>query len=528
MGEGPVGSSACAAVIVAQLVAQGVGDVVVCPGSRSGPLALAAFAAEAAGLVRLHVRVDERGAGFLALGLAKGSRRPAAVMTTSGTAAANLLPAVMEAAHTGVPLIAVTADRPASLTGFGANQTTAQHGLFSTFPRWTAAVDSHADPASWAAQSARAALVAQGLLGTRPGPVHLNVHLDVPLVGDGPVELPDARPRQAAGAPAPAPHVLAPGPATVALVGDAAPELGRRAAAMAGRTGTPLIAEPSSNARFGTALAAGRVLLGSALADEIERVVVFGHPTLSRPVSRLLARDDVEIVVEGSAAGWPDPGWRATQFADEVRLPPADAAWAERWRAADAAVRAGAADLPAGVTGPQVARALWASLSPDDVLVVGASNPVRDLDLAPVGATAPRVFANRGLAGIDGTVSTAIGVAFATGAPTTLYCGDLTFLHDASALALGPAEPRPDLRIVVADDRGGSIFATLEYGRPAFAAAFERVFATPTAARPADVARGFGLPVREIDSADGLADALREPPIGVEVVVAVLGSRARK
>ena len=540
-------SDECAAALVAQLGAQGVREIVVCPGSRSGPLALAAFASERAGLVRLHVRVDERGAGFLALGLAKASERPVAVVTTSGTAAGNLLPAVMEAAHAGAPLIAVTADRPASLTGFGANQTTAQAGIFGSFVRWAAQVDSRAQAASWTAQAARAALVAQGLLGTLPGPVHLNVHLDLPLVGDAPVTLPSVRPRRAAGRTRPDPLVLVPGPRTVALCGDASPAIGRRVAAMAGRTGTPLIAEPSSNARFGVALATGRVLLDSELAGEIERVVIFGHPTLSRSVSRLLARDDVEIVVEGSAAGWPDPGWRATVFADEVVLPDADADWAEGWRVADIAAQGssvaawrlddqreeqddvvvGAVRDPGGLTGLTAARTLWKSLSGDDVLVVGASNPIRDLDLAPVGPSSPHVFANRGLAGIDGTVSTALGVALATGAPTTAYLGDLTFLHDASALALGGDEPRPDLRIVVADDRGGSIFATLEYRRPAFAAAFERMFATPTLARPAEVARGYGIPVAEVGSSAELEAALREPVVGLSVLVVRLDRAGR-
>ncbi len=534
-------SQDCTSAIIAQLIVQGVTDVVLSPGSRSAPLALAAAKADKDNLIRLHVRVDERGAGFLALGLGKASGRPAAVVTTSGTAVGNLLPAVMEAAHAGVPLVVVTADRPASLVGFGANQTTDQRGLFDRYARWSAVLDSRADADSWFAQTARAVLASRGSLGPLPGPVHLDVHLGVPLVSDDPVALPTARPRRHVGRSEPAAFELPAGPRTVVVAGDAKPAVGRRVAALAAQARVPLIAEPSSNARFGAALTHGRLLLDTPLAADIERVVVVGHPTLSRPVSALLARADVELVVEGSSAGWPDAGWQATLFADRVAIPAGDPQWAQRWRRADVDLGSAGARLgedPAAgaarradsalasetraLTGLTLAWAVWESLPADAPLVIGSSSPIRDLDVAPVGPSSPLVFANRGLAGIDGTLSTALGVALALGAPTTLYCGDLTFVHDATALAAAPTEPRPDLRVVVADNYGGALFATLEYGRPAFADVFERIFATPTGARVADVARGFGARVREVTTLDQLVATLERPWSGLEVVVAAV------
>lgn len=204
-------STRCATAIVAQLIAQGVTDAVLAPGSRSAPLALALARAESDRLLRLHVRYDERSAGFLALGLAKASGRPVPVITTSGTAVGNLLPAVMEAHHSGVPLLVISADRPAAMVGFGANQTTDQVGLFGGFVRWAARLASAAPAASWPAQVARACLLAAD--PDAPGPVHLNVELAEPLVGDAeprPVARPVTRPRGAAGRASPSQPVPAP------------------------------------------------------------------------------------------------------------------------------------------------------------------------------------------------------------------------------------------------------------------------------------------------------------------------------
>jgi 2-succinyl-5-enolpyruvyl-6-hydroxy-3-cyclohexene-1-carboxylate synthase len=171
---------------------------------------------------------------------------------------------------------------------------------------------------------------------------------------------------------------------------------------------------------------------------------------------------------------------------------------------------------------------LWSSLSERDTLIVGSSNPIRDLDLAPVGPSAPTVYANRGLAGIDGMVSTAIGVALAVERPCSALLGDLTFLHDSNGLMLGPEEPRPDLRLVVANDDGGSIFATLEQGQPAHLRAFERIFGTPHGTDLAAVAKAHGVAYRRVETPAALSEVLQEPPIGIEVVEAVVDRRHRR
>lgn len=521
-------SYACATHIMAQLAAQGVTEVVLCPGSRSAPLALAAFEADRRGLLRLHVRTDERSAGFLALGLAKASRRPVAVATTSGTAVGNLLPAVMEAHHAEVPLVVLSADRPAALVGTGANQTTDQVGLFGGFCRSEARVTTAAPASSWGAQVAAACVRAVGG-SAGAGPVHLNVELTEPLVPDGTERWPAVRALADRTGPSLRPVELPPGPRTLVVCGDASVERGAEAAAFAELARLPLVAEPSSNARWGaTALACGRLLLDGELAREVQRVVVFGHPTLSRPVNRLLGRDDVELVVVSPSGAWADPGWRAALVAPGVTLAAGAGDWLDRWLEADAAASAHVARvLGDGWHGWAVAGSVWAAAS-GRPLVVGASQVIRDVDLAPASGEPPAVFANRGLAGIDGTVATAVGVALATGEPTTLVCGDLTFLHDANGLAIGPGEPRPDLRVVVVDDAGGAIFATLEYGQEAFADAFERVFATPTGVDVARLAAAYGVPVVEVASRSELDATLALPPAGVEVVVCRVGRDDRR
>ena len=310
-------------------------------------------------------------------------------------------------------------------------------------------------------------------------------------------------------------------PATLPLL------VGRGVADLARSSSLPLVAEPSSNARL-AALRTGRVLLGGPLVDEVQRVVMFGRPNLSRPVNRLLARDDIELIVASATADWVDPGWRASRVAPAVTLPPGEPDWTERWREADTRVSEALDDLlsrQAVLTGPAVAACVAAAVG-DGVLVLGNSQPIRDADLAPLDGQ--RIYANRGLAGIDGTVSTATGIALATAEPVTLLCGDLTFLHDSNGLAAGAGEPRPDLRIVVADDDGGSIFGTLEYGDPRYAASFERVFGTPAGVDLVRLAQAHGLQARRVETLDDLSDALQRPPAGVEVVVVGVDRAGRR
>jgi len=549
-------STAVAVTLVDELVRCGVREVVLAPGSRSAPLALALHAADAAGRVRLHVRVDERSAGFLAVGLARTSGSPVPVLTTSGTAVANLHPAVLEASHAGLPLLVLSADRPARLRGTGANQTTDQVGLFGGAVRLFAdvPVPPSASPEVPDVRGvrplvARCVVAATGARTADPGPVQLNLQLDDPLLPQTPDGPPEELPAALAGRPDGAPWTTvsptapvrtrgSPGEdaypldaeaPTVVVAGD---DAGPPARVLAEAAGWPLLAEPTSGARTGSnALRCYRLLLDGALAGRVRRVVVFGHPTLSRPVMRLLSHPGIEVVVVSAVgATWTDPGHAVARVVPAVRADgSAEPAWLESWLRADKAVSAAVdavVDAPSGEGGGpgpyQVARAVSAALPPEGLLVVGSSNPVRDLDLMtsayPVGERR-KVIGNRGLAGIDGTVSTAVGAALARRSSRALaYVGDLTFVHDANGLVLGPDEPRPDLTIVVANDDGGSIFAGLEQGAQEYAGAFERVFGTPHGTDLASLCAASGTAYRRCGSVDALSAALAESPHGIEVI----------
>lgn len=570
-GTGPRGpvrgapAPQAARLLVQELAAHGVRDVVLSPGSRSAPLAYALAEAAlpdddrpaGAPPVRLHVRVDERSAAFLALGLARaaavdGEPRPVAVVTTSGTAVANLHPAVLEAHHAGVPLLLLTADRPHELRGTGANQTTVQPGLFGPATRLEADVPA---PTGRPGEDrdlrhlvSRAVTAALGTRTGDPGPVHLDLAYREPLA-PGPEPWPSTGagtpPGRVAVVPRPAADVPVaadvparadlPGPVVV-VAGDGAGPDARRLAEAAG---WPLLAEPSSGARGGAnAPAAYRMLLADpALGGRVRSVVLLGRPTLSRPVSALLARDDVDLtVVAPLGSGWPDAGRAADRVLTGVPAawlagPADDPAWLGAWQRADAAAATALDALldddPAApptrstppLTGPRAVRAVAEACLPSDVLVVGSSNPVRDLDLVARWTEAPTVLANRGLAGIDGMVSTATGVAL--GLPrrrVRALLGDLTFLHDVGGLLRLTTEPEVDLQLVVLNDAGGSIFATLEHGAPGRARTFERVFGTPHAADVAALCAGYGVRHVRVSDATALAAALAAPGPGTSVV----------
>lgn len=507
------------ATIVGTLAACGVTDVVLAPGSRNAALALALHDADRRGVVRLHVRIDERVAAFTALGLAKGSGRVVAVCTTSGSAVGNLAPAAMEAKAAGVGLLLITADRPAELIGTGANQTGEQVGAFGPGVLATVRLSSTAgDVSGWSAALQRAHVAASGRRSRRPGPVHVNAEFSPPLIG--PVPPSQISVAEVHGSNGVTVHEAGADVVTVVVVGDASRTVGMEARALAELSGAPLMAEPSSNARTGSnAIAHYRLLLESPLGKEIRRVVCFGHPTLSRPVSALLARPDVEVIVVSDRADWNDTGMRTVAVVDRVLLPEGDPVWLARWRAADSSLLTARAD-PSPWDGHAVAEAVVASVGPGDQLFFGSSQSIRDADLAPVSQRPPAVWANRGLAGIDGTLSTATGVALATGEPTTVLLGDLTLQHDMGALVAPPLEPGCDIRVVVVHDDGGAIFSTLEQGAPEYDDAFERVFGTPQGVDLAAVASALGWRVSTVTKPGELKRALGSRVSGRELVVA--------
>lgn len=547
--------------LVAALASHGVEDFVLCPGSRSGPLAhaLAEAASDAPPLgapsVSLHVRIDERSAGFLAVGLARGRAlegrpRPVAVVTTSGTAVGNLMPAVMEAHHSGLPLLLLTADRPGELRGIGANQTTDQVGIFGTFVRHSFDV-SAPEPEEKGGRASRIATravrFAQGEperddMAAAPGPVHVNIEFRDPLDNDG-GPWPDvsaAEPRlfertrtmfrSSGPSPKPLPAVCN----GIVIAGDGAGDAARR---VAEAHGWPLLAEPTSGARSGpNAIGAYVPLLrtqeGQELARQAHLVVVVGRPTLSRPITRLVDAAP-QLFVAAHGARWREAPRHAervlARVPDEWLVPagaPADAeddeasAWLDRWRslAAQAAPRTDRWDPHS------IAAAVIGSLAPGDLMILGSSGPIRAADhVAPVWTPgqAPVLTANRGLAGIDGTVSTALGIALATGRPVTALMGDLTFLHDAGGLLIGRYEQRPPVRIVVVNDGGGTIFRALEHAA-APAEQFERVFTTPHASDIGAISAGYGVMHQRVTSLAALTAALREPVTALSVIEAKL------
>lgn len=594
----PAPSSMLSAIsVLDSLIRAGMRHIVLSPGSRSAPLAYAAAAAEEAGALITHVRVDERSAAFTALGIAKASGRPTGLVCTSGTALGEYVPAVMEAYHSGVPLAVVSADRPERLRGSGANQTTFQRGFFGHFVRAEADLISYPEREAGAQTAAfkecLAALTGRDAqdwsrASDSPlGPVHINLCLDAPLTPDKRIisllpqwaqslnenidftaEAKALRDRLGLGQnPAPLSpiekgwllerqhrplqnNIEAPqAPRTVVIAGDGAEYF---AAEFAKALNLPLLAEPSSGVRGGhTSIPHYIELLGDRACGQpgaaIERVVLFGHPTLSRPVAALLEREQVPVAhYAPRQASWYEPGMRnikAISFPEDLAIfalkgaEKGDNTWLSQWVSAATVLATThhnrilhwkeTPDQPPQklpdtdrTAGQAVAIEIWERCAKDGAaLVLGSSNLIRDLDtVAPgLGASSPiRVYANRGLAGIDGTIATAIGVSLAGYYPTSsagndgqpsaggeptpvrLLCGDLTFQHDISSLNLPATELMPHLEVHVFDDGGGSIFASLEHGRLASQKQFKRTldrFFTVRADATTDLARmasGFG------------------------------------
>ncbi len=550
-GDGDV-QAAFAATLVDEWVRNGVDRAVVCPGSRSTPLVIALAAHPG---VELHMRLDERSAGFTALGIGKASGRPAVVVTTSGTAAVELHPAVVEADLGRVALIVCTADRPPELRDVGAPQTIDQTYLFGRSVRWFAdpGVPDHATRPFWRSLASRA--VAESTRGpSGAGPVHLNLPFREPLLGDP----------AAGGGVAPgrvdrlpwhtvAVGALQPPPGLIpSLVEEGVLSARRRglilAGADAGRAsavaalaqvlGWPVLADPRSGLRTperGVVATADALVRAPRFAREHlpEVVLQLGERWVSRVVT-----DYWSAAVEAGAAAivvdpwgrWIDPGREVATF---VRADPSlfcdeaarvlagsagggaggggdgpDNRWLDSWCGYEARARTVIASLLGGsgvpadggrpIDEPVLAHRLWSRLPAGATLVVSSSMPVRDLEAYGLPrARPPRVLANRGANGIDGVVSTALGVALAAGGPTVALVGDLAFLHDASAL-VRTAELEANLTVVVADNAGGGIFSFLPPARSLGDAPFDRLFGTPQSSDPAEVATGFGWPVDDL------------------------------
>lgn len=597
-----------ARAVVAALVEAGVKRVVISPGSRNAPLTYALADAAQAGYLQLRVVVDERSAAFVALGasrsdwLHEGLARPAVAVMTSGSAVANAHPAVVEADAAGVPLIILSADRPHALVNTGASQTTVQTGIFGAATRYQADLgDTNASDAV-ANQVRRAVAAASGRLSLDPGPVHLNVRLAPPLAPAAPWQVPHLEPKthwlrarkpleeQLNGVTVSQVGCrlgLDPARRGVIVVGDNDDaELAHFAASLAHAWGWPLLAEPTSLVRTNAnAVAAYSALLaggdgsasgdGAQLSQEIEQLLVVGHPTLSRPIGALLAREDIYQVVLTNRARWSDVSGQAAYVTTlEQALsslntsdvsagagagadadPSGDASasagagagagvgknapsplWLQRW------LQAGQQQLNAtSVTkAAQMALTTWQATSQYEshsqstaihsdglessvTLMAASSMTIRYLDARlPAGRQLKKmpgpVVANRGLAGIDGTISTAVGLAWASGQPVRVIIGDLAAAHDLTGLVKAVTETEVDLQVIVLDDHGGKIFSGLEYGASELSNYFLRFFTTAQQVDFAQAAAAFGTHVSVIDDVDGLQSLLSKPIAGRSLV----------
>jgi 2-succinyl-5-enolpyruvyl-6-hydroxy-3-cyclohexene-1-carboxylate synthase len=528
-------STTQAHVVVDELIRGGVREVVLCPGSRNAPLAFALADADRAGRLRLHVRIDERTAGYLAIGLAAGGGRPVPIAVTSGTAVANLGPAVVEANYARVPLILLSANRPYELLGTGANQTMEQLGYFGTQVRGAISLglaaetdfgrlDARNSPsrfdaqnAAWRSATCRVLAAATGARTANAGPVQFDIPLREPLVpeadsdpGDFPPGRPDGRPWTYS------PPVDFDQPLPIDLTADTVVIAGHGAGVHPNLAHLPTVAEP-------TAPHPATPLHPLALTQLRPRqVIMLGRPTLHRPVSALLADPAIPVYALTTGPRWPDVSGNsmATGTRAETSGTP-DPEWLRRCAEADARVRAAVREQLAAhplTTGLHVAAAVAAAVRPGDQLVLGASNPVRDAALVGLNTEGVAVRSNRGVAGIDGTVSTAIGAALAHPGRTVALLGDLTFVHDASGLLIGPTEPVPsDLTIVVSNDNGGGIFELLEQGDPRFSDVSSRIFGTPHDVDVGALCRAYHVDSRQIE-VDDLSAALAEPNDGLRVL----------
>jgi len=535
------------ATLVDEWARCGLTDAVVAPGSRSTPLAVA-LAGEAR--IRVHVMIDERSAGFFALGLGLASGVPAVVLSTSGTASVELHPSVVEAHQSRVPLLVCTADRPPELHHVGAPQTVEQARLFEGAVRWAfepGVVDEEAAH-TWRSMAARAAAVAAGGPGG-PGPVHLNLAFREPLVGDPgtlPIGRPDGEPwHRVAATPREAPADLVTNLAgfnrrgvIVAGAGAGDPravrEMGRALA-------WPVLAEPRSGARVPAAgiVATADALLrsrGFTTAQRPDVVLRLGAPWASRRVAEWLAGLEVPQYLVDPHGAWLDPARAATTvvtadptslcrgvLAAEPRAAPPE--WLRGWRRAEATAQAaidGALSRHRELTEPAVARTLAAALPDGAALVASSSMPVRDLEWYARPRDGLRYFSNRGANGIDGVVSSAMGVAAAWPGPTTALLGDLAFLYDVNGLLAPPGEGAPSCTLVVVDNDGGGIFSFLPQATSLDGERFERLLGTPHGLDLCAVAEAHGAKSSVATCVAELAEAVTRPESGGGVRVVVV------
>ena len=498
-------STSLARVIVRQIIEAGIKDVVISPGSRNAPLSLAFCEASQEGLIKLHVRIDERTAAFFALGIIKSTGRPVPIVCTSGTAVANYHPAVLEANHTNAPLMVLTADRPAMLRKTGANQTTEQARIFGKAVRYFADIDGPVYPMELPLDSLRS------------GPIHLNLQFDEPLLPD------DSSDWLSQINIGPKEFVARTKPGTLRLVGArgvvvighdrgglTVDEITRFTKVL----GWPVIAEDPLS--FPDAIAHASIFLASPEIRSTlipQSVVVIGRTTLSRSINAFIKSSPITYVVDQRLATV-DSDRQAdrkfTELPDLQGVIQSDE-WVAKWNKVAERAQKLIASLD-GWSEAVIARTIAASIPNGTALFVSSSRPIRDLE----GFAQPRggvsTYANRGLAGIDGNISTALGVAYGHKATIALL-GDLSFLHDLTGLI---NKEEINCRFIVINNDGGGIFSTLPQRG---VNGFETVFGTPHGLNPAAIAQAMGIEAKQITSLKELEAEVKAPVSGISVVV---------
>ncbi len=498
-------STLLARVIVRQIVEAGITDVVISPGSRNAPLSIAFHQASIKGLLKLHVGIDERTAAFFALGIAKASGRPVPIVCTSGTAVANYHPAVLEASHTNLPLLVLTADRPASLRKTGANQTTEQARIFGKAVRYFADVSGSVYPMELPLNSLQS------------GPVHLNIQFEEPLIGDKSdnwlneltITAPKIFDRKTPGTfyTKSTRGVLVIGHDRGGLSVDAVRDF-------AEELDWPVIAEDPLT--FEKAISHASVFLTSrAIADDLapDTVVVIGRTTLSRSINAFIKSARKEIVIDPRMATVDSDRMASQKFLKipKVEVQPADSEYKEKWQKYSQRAAKMVGDISQW-SEALIAREIGAAIPAGTSLFVSSSRPIRDLEGFASARTGVETFANRGLAGIDGNISTALGIA-SQRKETIAVLGDLGFLHDLTGLI---HNEDINLKILVINNDGGGIFSTLSQRG---VAGFEEVFGTPHGKDLAAIASAIGVPAKTIATQADLKSELAAPIKGVSVVV---------
>ncbi len=504
-------STTLARTIVRQIIEAGITDVVISPGSRNAPLTIAFYQASAAKLINLHTRIDERTAAFFALGIAKASGRPVPIVCTSGTAVANYHPAVLEASHSNQPLLVITADRPAELRRTGANQTTEQARIFGKAVRYFADISGAAYPMELPLNSLKS------------GPVHLNVQFAEPLNADDESDwlanITISAPKFFTGR-APGTFYTKSTRGVLVVGHDRAGFSVADIEKFASELNWPMISEDPLS--FPKALSHASLFLTSqTICDDLapDTVVVIGRTTLSRSVNRMISIARKTIVIDPKILTVDGDRVADQKFTalPAVEVPPVDNEYLERWQKYSARAVKKVNDLSTW-SEAVAAREIAAGLVDGTSLYISSSRPIRDIEGFAEARGGIETFANRGLAGIDGNISTALGIA-SQRSSTIAVLGDLSFLHDVTGLIHGE---QINLRIFVIDNNGGGIFSTLSHRG---VEGFEEIFGTPHNLDLIKIASAFGVATSTVGNQEELKRELAKPVTGLSLVLVKVPNR---